>query len=156
MPIHLIRHGHAGSRANWDGPDETRPLSKRGRKEAAAIAAQLAGSGVDLVWSSGFVRCRQTVDPLAVELGLTVLDHATLAEGGAGPPALDALLDAHLAGNTVAACSHGDVIPLVVEAAVRRGAKLSGPASPPKGARYALDVADGQVVRLTFVARPEV
>ena len=39
MPsIHLIRHGHAGHRSSFDGPDRRRPLTGRGEREAVAIA----------------------------------------------------------------------------------------------------------------------
>ena len=156
MLIHLVRHGHAGSRSDYDGDDSQRPLTKRGRREAEEIAHQLKGSGVDLIWSSWFVRCRETLGPLAEDLGLDVSDHPAFAEGGYGPPALEALLAAVAEGHTVAVCSHGDVIPALVDTAIRRGATLDGPPSPAKGARYETDVVDGQVVRLTHIPRPEV
>ena len=34
MTILLVRHARAGSRKDWDGPDEKRPLSKKGRRQA--------------------------------------------------------------------------------------------------------------------------
>jgi broad specificity phosphatase PhoE len=154
--IHLIRHGHAGHRSDFDGPDRKRPLTKKGEREAAAIARELADEGIDLVWSSVFTRCRQTVAPLAEAARVEVLDHDGFTEGGDGDVALDALLAAVAQGRTVAACSHGDVIPRVVEVAVQRGARLIGPSSPAKGARYRIDVADGRVSTLTHVATPDV
>ncbi len=156
MLIHLIRHGHAGHRSEWDHDDALRPLVGRGRREAKAIAAALAAEPIDLVWSSTFVRCRETVEPLARGHGVKVEDNDLFTEGGYGPPALDALLAAAAEGRTVAACSHGDVIPLVVSTALRRGARLAGPPSPAKGARYVLEVVDGQVARITHVGRPDV
>lgn len=155
MLIHLIRHGHAGHRSDWDGDDALRPLDKRGEREAQAIAAQLVDAAIDVVWSSHFVRCRQTVLPLAEARGLEVVDHPLFAEGGAGPLALEALLTEAAAGRAVAACSHGDVIPALVETALRRGAALIGPPSPAKGARYELEVDDGMVVCITHVPRPD-
>ena len=67
----------------------------------------------------------------------------------------EVLLAAVGEGRTVAACSHGDVIPEIVAAAVRRGAELVGPSTPKKGARYECDVADGRIVRLVAVAAPD-
>jgi phosphohistidine phosphatase SixA len=153
--IHLIRHGHAGHRSQWEGDDALRPLDDRGEAEARAIADALADAGIDRLWSSHFVRCRQTVQPLADKLGLKITDHSELAEGGHGADALAALLHAAEAGKTVGACSHGDVIPAVVAAAVRRGAVLDGPPSPSKGARYELAVEKGAVTRITHVPRPK-
>lgn len=155
MLLHLIRHGHAGHRSDWHADDELRPLVRRGEREAEAIAAQLTGQPIDVVWSSAYVRCRQTVEPLARDRGLEVVTHPAFTEGQAGPPALDALLAAAAEGQAVAACSHGDVIPAIVVAAVRRGATLVGPPSPAKGARYELEVVDGQVARITHVGRPD-
>ena len=156
MLIHLVRHGHAGSRSAFRGDDADRPLTGRGQREAKEISRQLSDAGVDLVWSSFFVRCRQTLEPLADSLGLPVVDHQALAEGGDGRTALDALLGTAAEGHTVAACSHGDVIPALVDAAIRRGAVLHGPPSPAKGDRYEIEVVDGRVVSLTYVPRPDV
>ncbi|QXC60953.1 histidine phosphatase family protein [Aquihabitans sp. G128] len=155
MLIHLIRHAHAGSRKDWKGDDELRPLSRRGERQAEVIDRALADAGIDLLWSSRFVRCVQTLDPLAHRLGLAVDTTDDLTEGGSGPKALDALLAAAEAGHVVAASSHGDVIPEIVDEAVRRGAELHGPSSPSKAARYELTVVDGRVTHLRHVPAPD-
>lgn len=154
MIVHLIRHAHAGSRSRWEGDDTTRPLSGRGRREAAAIAADLADAGIDLLWASPYVRCIETLEPLAAQLGLPVTPHDQLAEGASGASALQALLGAAAEGRTVAACSHGDVIPALIAQALGTGATLEGPVSPAKGARYLLHVADGRVGRIVHVEAP--
>lgn len=154
MSIHLIRHAHAGSRSDWADDDEVRPLSNKGRSQAEAIAQNLLGAGVDLIWSSRFLRCRQTVEPLATELGLSVVDAPLLAEGSSGAEALRALLEAVAQGHTVAACSHGDVIPAIVQTALRQGVALEGPVAPRKGARYEFVVAEGAIDRIVHTERP--
>lgn len=155
MQLHLIRHAAAGSRADWDGDDEDRPLSKRGTRQAEAIGEALATSGVDLLLTSRYLRCHQTLEPLAFHLGLAIEVCEPLSEGGWGTDALDVLLKAAADGFTVAACSHGDVIPALVYAAVRRGAELVGSGSPGKGARYTCTVADGQITRIVHVPAPD-
>lgn len=154
MSIHLIRHAHAGSRKRWEGPDDQRPLSERGRVEAGLIDLDLADAGIELLVSSRFVRCTQTLEPLAERLGLPVATSAALAEGGAGAAALDELLRVAGDGRTVAACSHGDVIPALLATATGRGAHLDGPVSPAKGARYELHVDDGRVTSIVHVPAP--
>lgn len=156
MLIHLIRHGHAGDRSAWEGDDAARPLTDKGQRQAEAIAVALASEPITVVWSSPYVRCQETVTPMAQQRGLPVVDHLDLAEGAYGTDALDALLAEAAAGRMVAACSHGDVIPELVGAAVRRGATLDGPADPKKGARYVLHVVDGTVTHITHHPRPEV
>jgi len=155
MQIHLVRHAHAGSRAAWDEADDRRPLSPRGEAQARIVCDALAAAGIDALWTSHYLRCRQTLEPLGDRLGLPVEDRASLAEGGWGNDALDELLAAAAEGRTVAACSHGDVIPAIVATAVRRGADLVGPSALKKSARYVLDVADGQVQRITHVDAPD-
>jgi 8-oxo-dGTP diphosphatase len=155
MQLHLIRHAHAGSRSAWDGPDDERPLSGRGRRQATALATELDGEQIDVLWTSPFLRCRQTLEPLAAGRGLTITDSAAVAEGAAGPAALDACLAVAEDGRVLAMCSHGDVIPAMVAAAVRRGAELVGPRALTKGARYVCTVADGQITHISHVPAPD-
>jgi len=155
MHLYLIRHAHAGSRSRWDGDDEQRPLSPRGEGQARIIADQLASTEIDLLWTSPSLRCRQTLEPLATRLGLEVEVCDVYDEGNDGPPALDAALEAASAGQVLAVCSHGDVIPAMVRAALDRGAELVGPATLTKGSRYDCTIADGQITRLEAVAAPD-
>ena len=155
MTIHLIRHAHAGSRSAWDKADHKRPLSPRGEGQAKAIAAALAGSGIDTLWTSPSLRCRQTLEPLAEALGLKVEVVDVFDEGNDGPPALDALLAAAAEGKTVGVCSHGDVIPAVVATATRRGADLEGPRAISKGGRYVCTVDGEQISHIVAVAAPD-
>jgi phosphohistidine phosphatase len=63
--LHLLRH----AKSSWNDPDlddHDRPLSKRGRETARAIAAYLRRAKIapDLVICSTAVRARQTLDPI--------------------------------------------------------------------------------------------
>ncbi len=75
--IHLLRHAHAGDPLKWDGPDAARPLSRKGRGQAAALGTLLAAAGVrpDRILTSPKVRASETADIVGAALGLTpVLD----------------------------------------------------------------------------------
>jgi 8-oxo-dGTP diphosphatase len=108
MAILLLRHASAGSRKKWKGEDRLRPLDRVGSGQAAALVDQLAGYPVSRIVTSPYVRCLQTVAPLADRLGLAVEARDELAEGAswAGVQALLGELD----GATAVVCSHGDVI----------------------------------------------
>jgi 8-oxo-dGTP diphosphatase len=142
MMLYLVRHAKAGSRSSYEGPDRLRPLTKAGRRQAEAIADRLADAGVPRVLSSPYVRCVQTVEPLADRLRLPVEPTAALAEGSPFGPVLDLLADA--ADGTVL-CTHGDVLPDVLDALARRGAVLAGPGILSKGVTWVLERHDGTI-----------
>lgn len=66
--VALVRHARAGKRENWDGPDELRPLTARGQRQAIALAALLKPYAPRRIVSATPLRCRQTVQPLAASL----------------------------------------------------------------------------------------
>lgn len=105
--IFLVRHAHAGSSANWPGPDSGRPLSDRGQLQAKRIAEALFADGATAVVSSPFLRCVQTVGPLAMMLGGEVEESMDLAEGAAGDRAARLLTTAP---DGTVLCTHGDVL----------------------------------------------
>src|SRR5207302_2782924 len=80
----LIRHAKAGSRREWLGDDQLRPVSHTGATQAESLIPLLAPFGVRRVLSSPFVRCVQTVEPLARAAGIEVEVVEELAEGRAG------------------------------------------------------------------------
>jgi len=128
----LLRHTSAGHRGDWDGDDRLRPLDARGRRQAVDLVELLQPLGVRRVFSSPYVRCVASVEPLAAALGLPVEQDERLAEG-AGRSAAELLRE-----DGVVCCTHGDI----VEDLIGRGLK--------KGAAVLLS--DGEVVRELAVA----
>lgn len=103
------------------------------------------------VLSSPFVRCRQTVEPLASALGLEVEETEALSEGHA----LDTLDLVHeLAGENVALCTHGDVIPEVLQALEAEGVHILSEWKWRKASTWVLHNDDGVLARATYVPRP--
>ena len=122
MSVFVVRHAKAGHRRSWEGDDRVRPLSRPGWDQAAAIAERLAGEHVTALISSPYMRCMQTLEPLGERLGLAVAADERLAEGATLEDSL-ALLAA--AGDGAVLCSHGDVIPELIEGLHRRGMEIS-------------------------------
>lgn len=123
MTLYLLRHAAAGDRSSWDGDDRLRPLSKKGRRQALRLAELLGGTRLDRIVSSPYVRCTETVAPLAERRGLTVEEHGALAEGSRLPAVL-ALVDDLVDGGSTVVCSHGDVIPMLLGQYADRGVDL--------------------------------
>ncbi|MGO9507874.1 MAG: NUDIX hydrolase [Mycobacterium sp.] len=76
----VVRHGTAGSKARFSGDDTKRPLDKKGRAQAEALVGQLLAFGATDVYAADRVRCHQTVEPLAAELGVSIHDEPSLTE----------------------------------------------------------------------------
>lgn len=103
------------------------------------------------VLSSPFVRCRQTVEPLASALGLEVEDAGELSEGKAA----DALDLIHtLVGEDAALCTHGDVVPDVLAHLESEGTHILAEWKWRKASTWVLHTEDGKFARATYVPRP--
>jgi phosphohistidine phosphatase len=71
--VHLLRHAKAETALANNPSDHLRPLTKKGRKAAEAMAAYLGGIGfkVDRVFCSTAVRARETLAALQPVIGST-------------------------------------------------------------------------------------
>lgn len=69
VPLILLRHSSAGSKAAWTKDDLSRPLDSGGAKEASELARLLRCFGVARVVSSPAERCLATVRPYAAATG---------------------------------------------------------------------------------------
>ena len=78
--ILLVRHAWAGDRSEWEGDDRQRPLDERGRRQAEELVGLLAPYEIGRILSSPYVRCTQTIDPLARVRGLTIEPREELSE----------------------------------------------------------------------------
>jgi 8-oxo-dGTP diphosphatase len=149
--LYLVRHADAGHRSDWPGKDVDRPLSPRGQRQADGLRDLLADNGPTRLLSSPFARCVQTLEPLANQLGLTVEPEPRLGEG-AGTKALD--LARELAGTDAVLCSHGDVIPDVLEGLIKDGIKLKDDLRWQKASTWVLSWDDGRLTKGRYLAPP--
>lgn len=122
MKVFVVRHVKAGDRSGWDGPDHQRPISKAGTRQANALADRLAGERISQLMASPSRRCIQSLEPLADRLGLRVQAEERLNEGSSIEHTL--AVAGEVADGAVL-CSHGDVIPDLIAALVRRGMELT-------------------------------
>jgi phosphohistidine phosphatase SixA len=140
MLVVLVRHATAGDRSRWHADDRLRPLDTRGRRQAEALPQALSGLPIGRILTSPYVRCVQTVEPLAAALGIEIEETAVLAEGSARAEVLPLL--STVAGGT-ALCSHGDVCH-----------ELVGGRRTPKGSAWVLDVGARGIVPVRHIPAP--
>jgi 8-oxo-dGTP diphosphatase len=151
MPILLVRHAHALPRSNWDKDDRLRPLSSRGRKQSRELVRTLSEYKVTRIVSSPYVRCVNTVAPLAEALGVPVEADEVLAEGSTA--AVQYIKS--LAGEDILLCSHGDVILLGLTALDEEYRLGLGPAPRnPKGSTWVLESKRRRFVKATYIKAP--
>jgi broad specificity phosphatase PhoE len=136
----LVRHGRAGDRSKWEGDDRLRPLDGKGRRQAKGLDCLLADYSIDRILSSPYIRCVQTVEPLAAARGVALEEVDELAEGGAGEDVLRLL--AGMDARCTVLCTHGDVVHELI------GEEMK------KGATEALELDEGRLSRVRSLGRP--
>jgi broad specificity phosphatase PhoE len=155
VSILLVRHARAGRRDRWHGDDTLRPLSKKGRLQAQALPDLLAswttGHPLRLV-SSPWVRCIQTLEPLAASVGVTVTEDEILGEG-MGPKAVEAL-SGWQGSRTTVLCTHGDVIEAILSAVANSGVDIGRRAQTAKGSAWVFDGSRKSITAATYLPPP--
>lgn len=145
----LVRHAKAGSRTQWDGDDDLRPLSGTGHEQARHAAELLTLFAPDRLASAPLVRCRDTLAPLAALLdGAPVADEPLLGEEGywADPAAgLTRLRELAAYPGVTVVCSQGGVIPDLVSTLVSADGLALGSDDFParKASTWVLGFVDG-------------
>jgi len=120
--LYVVRHADAGHRIDPGPGDAGRTLSERGQRQAEGLRAAFADVGITRLLASPFARCMQTLEPLGDELGVAVEADPRLAEGQGALGIL--ALAKELRKTSAVLCSHGDVIPDLLEALVASGTRL--------------------------------
>jgi 8-oxo-dGTP diphosphatase len=151
----VIRHGCAGHKDDWEGPDAARPLDAAGVAQAAAFVPVLLTRPVRRIASSPTARCIDTVVPLAHARGLPVDEDPRLGRSTTGDELLvlvsrDESADAVL-------CTHGEVMQGALEALRGAGVPIAARNAGDdalllaKGSGWDLTVEGGAVIALRHV-----
>lgn len=142
VPLLLVRHAHAYQRRDWTGDDKLRPLSANGARQAEGLTSVARKFAPFIkVYSSPYLRCLQTVQPLVQALGVDLKEAVELEEGQSSAAVR---LVRSLAGKNVVACTHGDVIAeILVTLADEDRVDLGPNPRQAKGSVWVLDGANG-------------
>lgn len=151
--FYVVRHAKAGDREEWSGDDRKRPLTGKGRKQAEELVSLLKPFDISSIFSSSYLRCVQTVEPLAHRRKLAIKPSASLEEGHGLTGLTEFLCDRALDGGVLS--THGDIVFELVEDLVGRGVIKAGDGGYAKGSTWVLDVDDrGVPVRARYLAAP--
>lgn len=155
--VMIVRHATAGSKARYSGDDRERPLDKRGRAQAESLVGQLLSFGAGELFAADRVRCRQTLDPLAEELGTVIRSEPELTE--------EAYADNRKAGRRrvleIAAksdnpviCTQGKVIPDLIEWWCERDGVRPDKSGNRKGSTWIMSLCEGRLIAADHIGSP--
>ncbi|MGH3302973.1 MAG: SixA phosphatase family protein, partial [Streptosporangiaceae bacterium] len=125
-PLIVVRHASAGRKSDWSGNDLSRPLDRRGERDAWSLTSLLRCFGVSRVISAPAERCQATVRPYAAairaEVEVEPAFDVTRMDGGGAQRGVSA--DAERAAAALAAadepviiCAHRENLPVLLAAA---------------------------------------
>ncbi|WP_272938768.1 NUDIX hydrolase [Mycolicibacterium duvalii] len=153
----VVRHATAGSKSRYRGDDRNRPLDKHGRAQAESLVGLLLAFGAQDLFAADRVRCRQTLAPLAEELGAIVQDESTLTEEAyADKPkaAHHRLLEIADSAQTPVICTQGKVIPDLIAWWCERDGVRPDKSRNRKGSTWVLSLVDGRLVAADHLGSP--
>ena len=148
----MVRHAKAGSRSHWTGDDRLRPLNKKGFKQAERLVSILESFPISAIFSSPFLRCVQTMEPLARAHRIAIKETPSLAEGHGLKGAMQFMADPNL--DHAVLSTHGDIVWELVEDLVRRHVIRAGEGGYEKGSTWVVEVDKGKPVRARFIPAP--
>ncbi len=153
----IVRHGTAGSKSRYKGDDQKRPLDKRGRAQAESLVGQLLAFGADTLYAADRMRCHQTLEPLAEELGVQIHDEPLLTEEAYPEDRKAArlrVLEIAAAGGTPVICTQGKVIPDLIAWWCERDGVRPDKSRNRKGSTWVMSSWQGRLVAADHIGSP--
>ncbi|WP_163895887.1 NUDIX hydrolase [Mycolicibacterium hippocampi] len=147
--VMIVRHATAGSRARYKGEDRKRPLDKHGRAQAESLVGQLLAFGAGDLFAADRLRCRQTLDPLADELGAAIREEPELSEEAYADnrkATRQRILEIAATSANPVICTQGKVIPDLIEWWCERDGVRPDKSRNRKGSTWVMSLADGRLV----------
>lgn len=151
----IVRHGTAGVRARYKGDDRNRPLDKHGRAQAESLIGQLTAFGATDVYAADRVRCIQTIEPLAQELGVAISVEPSLTEEAYGKDpqaAHDRVIQIATQSANPVICTQGKVIPSLRQWWCARDGLTHRELGNRKGSTSVLSLWEGRLIAIDYIA----
>jgi 8-oxo-dGTP diphosphatase len=153
----VVRHASAGSRSEWRGNDDERPLDDDGVRQASALRELLGHYGPRRVLSAPLRRCLDTVAPLAEAVGVEVEQLPELSEQAHArdPHAMSELVRKLVDPATpTVVCSQGGAIPDTLEQLVSPDLLPDSEIRAKKASTWALSFVGDSVVDADYAPTP--
>ncbi|MCH9709640.1 MAG: NUDIX hydrolase [Actinomycetia bacterium] len=155
--VMIVRHATAGRKARYNGDDRTRPLDKHGRAQAESLVGQLLSFGAGELFAADRVRCRQTLDPLAEELGVTIRMEPKLTEEAYADnrkATRQRILKIAATSANPVICTQGKVIPDLIAWWCERDGVRPDKSRNRKGSTWVMSLSGGRLVAADHIGSP--
>lgn len=155
--VMIVRHARAGSKARYKGDDAQRPLDKHGRAQAESLVGQLLSFGARDLFAADRTRCRQTLDPLAEELGTVIHNEPELTEESHATnrkATRRRILEIAATSVNPVICTQGKVIPDVIAWWCERDGVRPDKSRNRKGSTWIMSLSDGRLIAADHISSP--
>lgn len=151
----ILRHVKALERGDWDGSDSLRTLSEVGFEQSQLLIKHLEAFAIDEIYTSDYVRCVQTVTPLAQARELSVMEVPNLNEENFENDPLRAISFANAVKQdekNILICSHNPVIPTMLRGILNSSWRNKDLIKLEPGDAWVVHRVKGEVVALDYIS----
>jgi 8-oxo-dGTP diphosphatase len=151
----IVRHTKALERGDWDDDDSKRTLDERGLTQSEKLIQHLEPFGIGEIYSSDYIRCVQTVTPLAQSRGLKITEIPNLNEANFDFDPERAISFANAVKQdekNILICSHNPVIPTMLRGILNTKLKNKDLIKLEPGDAWIVHRVRGEIVGLDFLA----
>lgn len=151
----ILRHTKALERGDWDDVDSKRALSEIGFEQAQFLIKHLEAFAIDEIYSSDYVRCVQTVTPLAEARSLQLTQVPSLNEETfeLDPTRSVSFTNALKQDEkNILICSHNPVIPTIVRGVLNTKLKNKDLIKLEPGDAWIVHRVRGEIVGLDYLS----
>lgn len=151
----ILRHTKALERGDWDQEDSQRTLSEVGFDQAQLLLKHLEPFAIDEIYSSDYLRCVQTVTPLAHSRGLALTQVPSLNEATFDEDPLRSVSFANALKQdekNILICSHNPVIPTMLRGILNTKLKNKDLIKLEPGDAWIVHRVRGEIVGLDYLS----
>ena len=151
----ILRHTKALERGDWDEVDSERTLNEVGFDQAQLLIKHLEPFAIEEVYTSDYVRCVQTVTPLAHSRGLNISQVPSLNEETFEEDPLRSVSFANALKQdekNILICSHNPVIPTMLRGILNTKLKNRDLIKLEPGDAWIVHRVQGEIVGLDYLS----
>ncbi len=149
----ILRHTKALERGDWDEDDSLRPLEDVGQAQAHQLVNRFAPFAIDEIYTSDYLRCLQTVAPLADARRIVPVAIPNLNEANFELDPQRAITFANALKQdqkNILICSHNPVIPTMLRGILNTKLKNRDLIKLEPGDAWVVHRVNGEIVGLDF------